>query len=564
MIDETTGNGSAHDIVQGTYNRKKVDLVARHVIVQLAPVEGAESLDVATADVLSDVEGARLVRPPAPSGRMVVLLPEGEDMKACIKTFAGASGVAYAEPDFIDRAQVVPNDPRYPQQWAPPLVNAEDAWDLETGASNVVIGIVDSGISMTAGLLDHDDLDDSTRITLGTDFVDGGTPRDLHGHGTHVAGIAAAASNNAAGVSGMNWDSPIYITRVFDANRNGSAADFADAVEEITDWALARGLKAVINYSGGGPDSLTKRNACQYASDNGMLLVAATGNDNGGPVIFPAAYSTAITGVVAVGSTDVGDTVSNFSNVGPEVTVVAPGRNILSTLPTYGVTGTTSLNYGTMSGTSMATPLVSGLAALMWSRHPGHTNTKIKDCLESSAVKLGSGNFDNSWGFGRVDALAALRCGDPFVAVTVIGPGCGVAVTAVGPGCGFVVTRVASCWTTRLVVTCSPPTSLCPVSRVNCPSRLPFLCPRPTRVEAICNVRSLVDDCPSTPGGCNIRTIIERRINPVLPITRRLRRLEAFLGLESEAWYEGDGTEASNTSEGDWFYVDDDGTIHEV
>jgi hypothetical protein len=143
-----------------------------------------------------------------------------------------------------------------------------------------------------------------------------------------------------------------------------------------------------------------------------MLLCAATGNDNGGPVIWPAAYSTTIDGVVAVGSTNSSDNVSSFSNVGPEVTVVAPGSSILSTTPTYSVDPSVTLNYDTFNGTSMATPFVTGLAALMWSRHPGFSNVKIKDCLKSSAKKLGSGTFNNAWGHGRIDAEKALRCGD--------------------------------------------------------------------------------------------------------------------------------------------------------
>lgn len=562
MLDPESSS-SGHEIESGTYERKKTNFIARRVIVRLAPTEDQErSLQTARDEFMAaEAEGAQVLREPGKTGRMVVLIPEGESVPKWCKKLAAAASVAYAEPDVVDRAQIVPNDTRYAQQWAPPLVNAEDAWSLETGQSNVVIGIIDSGISMSGGSLDHADLSTPGRFILGTDFVDGGTPRDQNGHGTHVTGIAAAAGNNAAGIAGMNWNSPVYVCRTLDAAGFGSAADFADAVEEITDYAVAHGLKAVINYSGGGSPSQTKLDACNYASDRGMLLVAATGNDNGGPVIYPAAYSTSVVGVVAVGSTDADDTVSSYSNVGPEVTVVAPGRNILSTLPTYTVNPALPTNYGVLSGTSMATPLVSGLAALMWSRHPSHTNQKVKQCLQDTAVELGSGTFNNSWGYGRVDALAALRCGDLVIPFTTVPAICPSPRTA--------------------IITCMPRTAICP-TRVSgsCPSRLPILCPttalrncwsklmcvQPVTALTVCDPKittricpSAVDACPSAPGGCPY--------NPGDVFDPRIRVLESRLAaLETEMWAgsleagvdEDDGTEAQ------WFYVDDDGEVHEV
>jgi len=562
MLEKKGDRTSGHDVVEGTYKRKKTRYVARRVIVKLAPRgEGERALDAAMDTVMGKAEGAQVLRSPGRTGRMVLLLSEGESVAEACKKLGAGDDVVYAEPDVVDTAQIVPNDTRYAEQWAPPKVNAEAAWDLETGGSNVIIGIIDSGISMTGGTLDHDDLSTPGRFVLGTDYVDGGTPRDENGHGTHVAGIAGARGNNAAGVAGMSWGSPFYICRTLDTNGNGSSADFADAVEEITDYAVANGLKAVINYSAGGGDNLTKKDACQYASDHGMLVVAATGNNSGNPVIFPAAYSTSITGVVAVGSTDADDTVSSYSNVGPEVTVVAPGRNILSTTPTYTVTLGLALNYDLLSGTSMATPLVSGLAALMWSRHPAHTNEKIKQCLKDTAVELGTGDFNDNWGYGRVDANEAVRCGD-----VVIAP----------------VSQLTVCNRSILIAQCQPKSQLwlCPASRlVSCPSRLPRLCPttglnhcwsellcvEPTTKLAVCEIRtrvcpSAVDACPSAPGGCEWRPGDLR--DPVI-IDPRIPRLEARLAaLEAERWSSDD--DASSEGEGGWFYVDDDGEIHEV
>ncbi len=401
---------------EGEWKGKKVQFKTNRLIVKLKSVEGdsLSALETNIGAIRAEVPDGAMVRPPTATGRMVLSVAEGEDILKLAKKLSKRDDVDYVEPDVIDTAQVIPSDTNYAQQWGHAKIGSPQAWDLQTGdPAKILIGIVDSGISMSAGgALDHPDLNAPGRYIMGTDFVDGGTPRDLNAHGTHVAGIAGAESNNATGVVGMNWGCKLYICRTLDANGNGSSADFADAVEEITDYAVANNLKAVINYSGGGGHNLTKQNACQYASDRGMLLCAATGNDNGGPVIWPAAYSTTIDGVVAVGSTTSGDAVSSFSNVGPEVTVVAPGSSILSTTPTYSVDPSVTLNYDTFNGTSMATPFVTGLAALMWSRHPGFSNTKIKDCLKSSAKKLGSGSFDNAWGHGRIDAEKAVRCGD--------------------------------------------------------------------------------------------------------------------------------------------------------
>ena len=403
------------DIHEGTWGDKRVRYFAGEVIVKFkAPPRDAErSAKTMTDDVARELPRGRVKRYPRPTGRAVLAFDPKEPVPDVVKRLSARQDVDYVEPNMVDTAQIVPSDTRYNEQWAHPLIGSEGAWDLQTGTATVLIGIIDSGISTTAGgALDHPDLNAPGRYTMGTDFVDGGAPRDMNGHGTHVAGIAAAESNNAQGVVGMNWGTPVYVCRTLDVNGNGSSADFADAVEEITDFAVAGNVHAVINYSGGGPDNLTKQGACQYAQNHGVIICAATGNDNGGPVIFPAAYSTTIDNVVAVGSTDSNDTVSSFSNVGPEVTVVAPGRGILSTMATYAVTIPAALNYDYLDGTSMATPLVTGLVALMWSRHPGFTYTKIRNCLISSAVKLGPGAFNNAWGNGRISAEAALRCGD--------------------------------------------------------------------------------------------------------------------------------------------------------
>jgi hypothetical protein len=413
VLEKQPGEQANENIASGEWEGQPARFYSDRVIVKLKrPDEAAKGVEEIFADIAAEIPGGELRQAPSPTGRIVLSVDADTDIPELAAKLTARDDVEWAEPDVLDTAALTPSDPRFSQQWGPAKIDAPTAWDFETGGGTVVIGVIDSGISMAAaGGLDHPDLDAARYIT-GTDFVDGGTPRDLNGHGTHVAGIATGEGNNAEGIAGMNWGSPVYICRTLDASGQGSSANFAAAVEEIVNYAVAHSLKAVINYSGGGAANNTKRDACQYADDRGMILCAAAGNDNGGPVIFPAAYATQFTGVIAVGSTDQNDTVSSFSNVGPEVTVVAPGRDILSTMPTYAVGIPAALNYDQLSGTSMATPCVTGLVGLMWSRHPGFTSQRIRDCLCTTAVKLGAGTFDNAWGFGRVDARAAVRCGD--------------------------------------------------------------------------------------------------------------------------------------------------------
>lgn len=566
LIPEEEERGRA--VAEGTWEGESVRFLPRRLIVKLNPLpEDTEtSLTALGESVAAELPGGRIVRPPRHTRRVVVEVAAEEDVMSLAAQVSGRDDVEYAEPDVVDRAALTPNDTRLGDQWSLPMVSAFDAWDLETGDPTVVIGIIDSGISMTGSALDHPDLDDATRIVLGTDFVDGGVPRDLNGHGTHVAGIAAAEGNNAAGVAGMNWGSRLYICRTLDVNGNGGSADFADAVEEIVDFAVANGLKAVINYSAGGGANQTKLDACNYASSNGMLLCAATGNDNAGPVIFPAAYSTTVAGVIAVGSTDDTDTVSSFSNVGPEVTVVAPGRNIWSTMPTYVVTIPAGPNYGSLNGTSMATPLVTGLAALMWSRHPSFTNAKIKDCLQSTAVNLGAGEFDNTWGHGRVDAEAAVRCGDIILPPTVIAPKCTSIVPALCPSvspkfCPSISPAACPSLPPNLCPSRFP--VLCPTSRIlaKCPSRLPVLCPTsrivttcplPSKIPATCPVPSASPvTCPlpsQSPAGCPVPSQVGI-CGPIPGPEGGLPRP----GPAGELWY---------GEEGDYYWVDDQGGMH--
>ena len=372
--------------------------------------------------VQKKVKGSAVVRLSLNSGKLILQVPEGTDIIALATELSKEPMVVYAEPDLQIRASVTPNDTRFSEQWALAKINAAGAWDLEEGDGDILIGIIDTGISIQGSALTHPDLNDASRYLLGKDYIAGDAiPEDQFGHGTHVTGTAAAETNNSTGISGMNWASKVYVCKIFDSTGNGSASDFESAVEEIVDFAVAHNQKAVMNLSAhfdvGGA---TAKDACQYANDHGMILCIAAGNDHGGPVNSPALHSADFAGVIAVGATDSGDGVADFSNVGPEVSVVAPGVGILSTFPTYGVTGDTATNYVSWDGTSMATPHVTGLASLVWSRVGSLTNEQVRDVIMNTAVKLGPGDFDNSWGHGRINAADAVaKAGWDITAVQI-------------------------------------------------------------------------------------------------------------------------------------------------
>lgn len=408
MIDASSSKPEGITI---QWNGKPLMCFPRIVLVKLTSASVShESIRSIESELLRAIPGSSIQKRSRDGERLRVEVPD-DDVAASAKEISLLSFVEYAEPDVVESTASIPNDPEFGRQWGLPQIRCPDAWELSRGKPRVLIGIIDSGISISAasGLLDHPDLS-SARILLGTDFVDGGTPRDENGHGTHVIGIASADSNNSVGVCGTCWEASLFVCRIFNANGTGSSFDFYDAAKEIVDHAVRQRMRCVINYSGGGDDNQFKRDACRYANDRGAILCAATGNNYSGPVKSPALHSLVLPNVIAVGATDSTDVVANFSNVGPEVTVVAPGVGILSTSPTYPVTIPFDLNYASISGTSMATPFVTGSVALILSVYPYLSCHQVRECLKATAKKLSPDiDFDPSWGYGRIDIARALE-----------------------------------------------------------------------------------------------------------------------------------------------------------
>ncbi len=309
--------------------------------------------------------------------------------------------VEYAEPNFKRKAFLTPNDTYYSLQYGLTKIEGPAAWDTERGqTSSVTIAVVDTGVQ-----LNHPDL--ASKIVAGFDFVNGdASANDDHGHGTHVAGIASALTNNSLGVAGVSWGANIMPVKVLDSFGSGTDANVSDGIT----WAADNGAK-VINLSLGGYDfSQTLQNATDYAYNRGVTVLAAAGNDGSNITIYPAGN----TNVAGVGATNSSDGWASFSNYNSSVDVSAPGVSILSTYID------SSLAY--LSGTSMATPCASGVVALIRSKNPSMSVDSVFSTLTLSSTDLGSAGRDNFFGWGRVDAYNAVS-GNPVISNLSIAEG---------------------------------------------------------------------------------------------------------------------------------------------
>jgi uncharacterized repeat protein (TIGR01451 family) len=381
--------------------------------------EQARGLDI--------VRGLRLARVPA------------AETEAALAALRARADVLYAEPNYVRRKFAMPNDPRYPEQWAHrsntqfggaagPDIDSEPAWDVTTGSRNVVVGVVDEGVDIS-----HQDLqanvwtNPSEVAGNGVDDDGNGYVDDVHGwdffhndasvfdaagafpadetdaHGTHVAGIIGAAGNNGVGVAGVNWQVSLLPLKVLGAGPEDPAP--ASVLMTVRAYAYAKALRdlyvssggarganvRVLNNSYGGVGrSQAELDAIGALNASGILFVAAAGNDsnyNEQVPVYPANYD--LPNLIAVAATDRTDVLAGFSNKGhTTVHMSAPGTDILSTTP-----GNT---YTVAQGTSMAAPQVSGAAALLCAKQPDVSVRRMRDAL------LLSGEFTNFLGFNTV------------------------------------------------------------------------------------------------------------------------------------------------------------------
>jgi subtilisin family serine protease len=408
--------------------------------------------------------------------------------------------VAWAEPNRWREAFLVPNDPQFGTQWGLTQINCPEAWDHTIGDPSIVVAVVDTGID-----LNHPDL--AVLVVAGQDLVDfppgsipkpgwvfegdftgvDANPQDEVGHGTHVAGTICAVSNNGVGVAGVAWNVRLMPVRVLARIRetatgrisgSGSAANIAAGIR----WATDHGARVINMSLGGYGDTTVEREAVAYAIAHGVVVVAAMGNDDTTTPSFPAAYPD----VIAVAATDSADHRASFSNRGPHIDVSGPGVGIVSTY--------WDDTYATLAGTSMASPHVAGVAALVLSRNTALTAAQVGNIIRTTAKPLKDNPADpvpnDSYGYGLVQAGAAVKAAAPIVKTFQI--------VCQKSFINICVTQGISCQKTLF---CPSQTLVCQISqRWICPSEQ-ILCQR--SIGSLCQVS--LADCPSLP--CPLKSV---------------------------------------------------------
>jgi thermitase len=362
-------------------------------------------------------------------GVRVVTVPSGR-AAAALAGLQKASGVDFAEPNAQAQAADVPNDPSVSLEWGLSKIRAPEAWSVSHSNSSVIVAVLDTGVSLS-----HPDL--ASKIATSKNFSSSSTVDDVNGHGSHAAGIAAAATNNGVGVAGLGYDARIENVKVL----NDDGSGLYSAVAQGITWAADNGANVINMSLVGTSPSATLQSAIDYAWSKGVVVVAAAGNFANSTPTYPASYAN----VIAVAATTDLDRLASFSDYGDWVDVAAPGISIYSTIPG---------GYTYMSGTSMAAPYVSGLAALLFARLTdtngnGRVNDEVRAQIQATADNIGLSGI----GSGRIDAYRALTevagsvAGSITGTVTDASTGAGLAGATVSYGAASAVTNTSGGYT---------------------------------------------------------------------------------------------------------------------
>ncbi|PKL80387.1 MAG: hypothetical protein CVV25_04460 [Ignavibacteriae bacterium HGW-Ignavibacteriae-4] len=369
-----------------------------------------------------------------------------QDIGLLVDTYMQTGLFEYVEPNYIGSGsggmgslETFPNDPLFSRQYglyndgsfslSPALTDADTdmelAWDIETGDSTIVVAILDAGLRFKHPEFNGRIWQNKAEIANGIDddqngYIDdiygwnfsynNNDPTDDHGHGTNVTGIIGANANNSIGYAGVDWHCKLMVGKILNSSNSGSYTWFAEGVY----YAVDNGANVINMSVGGSGQSITFRDAIKYAYDHGVVVVACMMNENNDVTYYPAGYETTI----AVGSTDANDQRSSpffwsktsGSCFGQHIDVVAPGNYI------YGLSYSSDVNYNTYwGGTSQATPLVSGICALLFAQNPNRSPDEIRTIIRNSSEDQVGRSFEDTPGFdiyhgyGRVNAFNALK-----------------------------------------------------------------------------------------------------------------------------------------------------------
>jgi subtilisin family serine protease len=429
-IAHITSNGNSQDTL-GKYPTAKPAYASNKLIVKFN-----DTINIAQANEMKNTLGVVKTETIKLTGAQIWTLSGKTSVETTLATYRNSSLFKYIEPDYIVTTAATPNDPGFPQLWGlnntgqnggtPDAdIDAPEAWDIETGNPNLVIGVIDTGVDYNhpdlvgniwtnPGEIAGDGIDNDNNGYIddirGWDFAyNDNNPMDVQGHGTHVSGTIAGKGNNGVGVTGVAWNAKIMPLKFLDDTGSGSTSNAISAIN----YATAKGVKITNNSWGGGGYSQALYDAINAAGQQGALFIAAAGNEsNNNDTLpsYPASYNLA--NIISVASTTRTDSLSSFSNYGlTSVDLGAPGSNIYSTTPNN--------TYSTYSGTSMASPHVAGAAALVWSENPTWTAQQVKNTLMNTGDSIAAlaGKTVSGKRLNVFNALAAANL--PSVTVSV-------------------------------------------------------------------------------------------------------------------------------------------------
>lgn len=395
-----------------------------------------------------------------------VIKVENRDFKTILDRLQHDPRVLYAEPNYIATTYELTNDPGVANnlQWGLFKIQAAatgvSAWNLSKGADTVKVAVIDTGIDF-----DHEDL--LGKVVANRNCTDSYTSDDLYGHGTHVAGIIAAIPNNRIGIAGLGYNVSLINAKALGDAGSGYYSWIADCIV----WAADNGAKVINMSLGGGNSSKALDDALQYAYKKGSLLVAAAGNSGSSSPSYPAYNKN----VISVAAIDKDDHKPNWSNWGSWVDVAAPGVTIYSTLPNH-PNAFKQLNYGYLSGTSMATPFVSALAGLIF-RVASVDNLSTERIIEDNADKTAGTGI--SWIYGRINTYKSLSS---LNSISPIAPTAPITPTAIPLTVTPTATPSPTSTPTPTVITSPTPTATAPPSSPKPPwlmklcNRYPWIC----------------------------------------------------------------------------------------